>query len=229
MSDAMIGILLFALCIPIPFIMAAFLTNETKPKKNIILGVTLPFFARDDVQVLQIGTDFRRKVWFWTILLVILGVPPCFLPWFSVQMTIYFLWLIAVIMVPSFLYARANLRLKALKKEKSWFFQPYAGQTVVDLSTVGIHSKPLSGWWFVPPLVISLVPIVLAWRQGTGDELTGWIISCGSIAAMVLLSWVCYPLIFRQKADVVDEDSHVNEALTNVRRVNWGRAWIAIA
>ncbi len=229
MSDTMVGVILLVLCLPILFVLAVFLVNETKPKKNIILGVTLPFFARDDAAVLRICAVFRKKIWICTICLLFLGIPVCFFPWFSVQLTLFLTWLIVVIFVPNFLFVRAHLQLKALKKEKKWFFQQYAAQTVVDISTMGKVRKPLSAWWFIPPIIISLVPVLLAAMQYRGEDLTGWFVFCGSMAAMVLLSWLCYPLIFRQKADVVDDDSKVNAALTNVRRVNWGRAWIYIA
>ena len=229
MRDTMVGMILYLFCLPVLFVMTAFFVNETKPKKNIILGVTLPFFARDDERVAQICFEFKKKIWIASILLAALGIPISFLPYFSVQLTAFFLWLLAVIFVPNLLFARAHLRLKALKRRKKWFFQQYAGQTIVDLSTVGRTRGPLSGWWFFPPLLLSLLPALLAAVTYRGEELTGWLVSCGALFAMVLLSFCCYPLIFRQKADVVDENSAVNAALTNVRRINWGRAWIDIS
>lgn len=229
MIDTMAGWIVYLLCMPILLVMAGILVNEIKPKKNIILGVTLPYDARENAQVLQICAVYKKRVWMSVLLLMLAGLLCCLAPWVSVQITLLFVWLIAVIVVPYLMFIKANLQLKALKREKEWFSQQYAAQTVVDLGTVGLVRRPLSVWWFIPPVLISLIPAVLAMIQYSGEDMTEWIVSSVSLAAVSLLSWFCYPHIFRQKADVVDEDSRVNAALTNVRRVNWGRAWIYIA
>ena len=47
---------LYLCLVPVYFM----LRNETKPKKNIILGVTLPYEARQDAAVLAICEQFLR-------------------------------------------------------------------------------------------------------------------------------------------------------------------------
>ncbi len=37
-----------------------------------------------------------------------------------------------------------------------------------------------------------------------------------------------YRVVFHQKADVVDENTPVNAALTQVRRYNWGKCWLFV-
>ena len=111
MRDTMVGMILYLFCLPVLFVMAAFFVNETKPKKNIILGVTLPFFARDDERVAQICFEFKKKIWIASILLAALGIPISFLPYFSVQLTAFLLVIIynsSSYICVSFLYSFLN-------------------------------------------------------------------------------------------------------------------------
>ena len=54
--------ILYLCLIPVYFM----LRNETKPKKNIILGVTLPLLAQSDPRVGDIVRRFKRNVWLCT-------------------------------------------------------------------------------------------------------------------------------------------------------------------
>ena len=49
--------------LPCLALVAVLLTNEAKPKKNIVLGVTLPLAAQGDGRVLAIARRFKRSVW----------------------------------------------------------------------------------------------------------------------------------------------------------------------
>lgn len=230
MSDQWFSVIMVAVMLPVILVMAALLANETKPKKNIILGVTLPFAARYDGQVEALCAGFRKKLWLMTVPLCLLCAPMFFVPWFSVQLTWYMVWIIIVIVAPYVLYVRTYLRLKAIKREREWYPRRSAQVTTVDITAAAAPRKPLSAWWFIPALLLSLVPVILALTVYSGERgMDAWLILGLSFSAMVLLSWAIYPLIFRLRTDVAGEDSTRNTALTNVRRAAWGRAWISIA
>ncbi len=230
MSDKWFSVIMVVVMLPVIVVMAALLSNETKPKKNIILGVTLPFSARYDDEVEALCASFRKKLWGLTVPLCLLCAPMFFVPWFSVQLTWYMVWIIIVIVAPYVLYVRTHLRLKALKRQREWYPRRSAQVTTVDITTATAPRRQLSAWWFIPPLVVSLVPVVLALTVYAGERgMSAWLVLGLSFAAMVLLSWVIYPIIFRLRTDVAGDDSSVNTALTNVRRAAWGRAWISIA
>ena len=134
-------------------------------------------------------------------------------------------------MAPSFvLFARYNGRLRALKAENGWL-SPYGGTIVAaDLGAKPEElGRPLSKWLFIPPLLVSLIPCALAMASENEGERMGGLILGASFALCCLMSLFFYPLIFRQRPDVVDSDSRVNAALTRVRRYNWGKTWIAMS
>ena len=88
--------------------------------------------------------------------------------------------------------------------------------------TVGEFRQNSCSALFIPPVAVSLVPAVYGLIAG-GAERTDALLFSLPMALVCLLCWALYPLIFRQRADVVDTDSDLNAALTRVRRYNWGK------
>lgn len=220
---------LFCCTYPVLPIVFAVLGNETKPKKNLILGVTLPYAARTDPEVLATSAAFRKSLWRWAVPLTLALCTMFVLPWMSVQLTVDMVWMVLALTVPFFLRARVYRRLRALKRARGWETPGTAGVTVADLSAVGRQRKPLPAWIFLPPLALSLIPAVLALREYRGEELAAWMSVALSCALVEALGLAFYPLAFRRRADVVDGNTRRTAALTNVRRSHWGSAWLAIS
>ena len=134
--------------------------------------------------------------------------------------------LILAIFVPYFLYVRANRRLAALKRAEGWSV-PYTGAVVVDLKAAAESMPALKRRAFLPPVIIALVPLIIA--LFSGDEGTRWggIMTFGVAAFIGLMCMFLYPLILRQRGDVAGPDSGKNAALTRVRRYNWGKMLLA--
>ena len=136
------------------------------------------------------------------------------------------MWSIALLMLailaPYVLYVRANRALAALKRAEGWSV-PYAGAVVVDLKAAAEPVRALGRRAFLPPILLSAVPLVTALLSD--DEGTRWggLICCGVTAFIGLVCMLLYPLILRQRGDVAGPDSGKNAALTRVRRYNWGK------
>ena len=75
MSD-LVAIILLVLCFyPVLPIMAAVMANEAKPKKNIVIGCTLPLTAQHDPRVQGICRDYKRRIWLWSVSYTHLTLP----------------------------------------------------------------------------------------------------------------------------------------------------------
>ena len=221
MGDTAVMIIWFVIMFPCLVLVAVLLTNEAKPKKNIILGVTLPLLAQRDGRVAEIVRRFKRNVW------ISCGVSALIMAALALAGSGEFImWsialLIAALFVPYFFYVRANRRLAALKKAEGWSV-PYTGAVVVDLKAAAEPMPALKRRAFLPPIIIALVPLVIA--LFSGDEGTRWgaVIMFGATALIGLVCMLLYPLILRQRGDVAGPDSGKNAALTRVRRYNYGK------
>lgn len=229
MSDLGATIFLLVCCYPVLPIMAALMANEAKAKKNIVIGCTLPLTAQQDPRVQEICREYKKRVWRWFFIMTAALIPALLLPRFSLALAYMFILMLAA-MAPSFvLFARYNGRLRALKKQEGWA-TPYTGAVVADLGAKPEElGRPLSKWLFIPPFLVSLLPCVPALLSENEGERWGGLILGLTFALCCLMSLFFYPLIFRQRPDVVDSDSRVNAALTRVRRYNWGKTWIAMS
>lgn len=229
MSD-LVAIILLVLCFyPVLPIMAAVMANEAKPKKNIVIGCTLPLTAQHDPRVQGICRDYKRRIWLWFFILTAAIVPAFVIKRTSLALAWLFFWVLVALVMFFVIFARFNVRLRTLKAQEGWV-TPYSGAVVVDIGAKPEElGKPLSRWLFIPPLIVSLVPCVLAMVSGNEGERWGGLILGLTFALCCLMSLFFYPLVFRQRPDVVDSDSRVNAALTRVRRYNWGKTWIAMS
>lgn len=227
MSSSIFFLIMIACCYPVVPVIVGILANEAKPKKNILIGVTLPKAAQEEEAVKAICLSYRKQLRNCAILLTAVLIPVFFIPSFSVILTVWLCWLLIAITLPYGVYIQAYKKLKTLKVENRWY-TGMAQQIVVDVTVAAAIKKPISRLWFLPALMVSLIPLVAAHFMGGVDFAYGVIIGA-TAAGIVLLSVLFYPLIFRQKGDMVDANARINLALTNVRRYNWSLCWILLS
>ncbi len=212
---------------PIVIILYFMLRSDAKAKRNIVLGVTLPFAARESEEVKALCAKYKRVLGACTLTVLVLIAPAYLFQYTSVTMTYIMTWLLAAIAAPMLVAIAYNRRLKRLKTERGWF-GAYAGVTLVDTAAVE-RPKRLSLWMYAPPFLLSLLPIALELLRQGGDA--GYALIFGTLALTVLLFAFFGWAITRQRADVTDEKTELTLALTNVRRYNWSKfmalsAWL---
>ena len=194
--------------------------NECKPKKNIIVGVTLPYEAQRDEEVLALleryKAEMKRTCW----IMLAAAMPCLFIRSDGLWTMALMLWIVAVSVVFCIPYVRCNKALRRLKEARGWRRTEDAPQVVIDLKAAAEEMRWISPWWFLPPFVISLVPLLF--------DRTLWLLWALD-AAIVPLSYLCYRYLYRNRAEVVDKDSERTIALTRIRRYNWGKFWLVMA
>ncbi|OUN23049.1 hypothetical protein [Pseudoflavonifractor sp. An85] len=198
------------------------LNNETKFKKNIALGVTLPYVGRTHPQTVELLTKFRRTLR-WTCLgLLVSVVVLVLLPMSTgLSLTIWLIWIDVAMVLPFIPYVKYHKKLKALKKEQGWY--PEVPRTrVVNLTAAAQQEKHISPVQFLLPLAVSLVPLV--WGIVQQDWLMTAMFLTGPVC--VLLFWALYRWAMRRRAETVDENETLTQTLTRLRRRAWRRSWV---
>lgn len=198
----------------------AYFKSECKPKKNIIAGVTLPYSAQDDTAVLALLAQYKKDLKLTCWIMLAAAAPSLLLQGFGAFMTYWLTWTILMCLSFYVPYIRCNKALRKLKEDRGWRRTEEAPQVVTDLKAAAEEMRWLSPWWFLPPFVISLVPLFF--------ERTVWWL-WGLDAVIVPVSYLCYRYLYRNRAEVVDEDSERTLALTRIRRYNWGKCWLIVA
>lgn len=216
----------FAIVVPISGIM---LWNNTKPKKNIVLGVSFPTEALSDRTLKLIVKRFKLNLALSEVFLLFSLVMIFVLArHFSVKLTLAFVWLIVAIVLPMALFARSNCDLKELKLEEG-YRSPLQNLRVVDLKTRRSFEKPRSVKWFIPPLAVSLIPVTLAGFALQKAVARDFAIMCSVFSFIIVLSMLLYPLIFRQRLDVLGYESEKNAELARIRLRGWTILWYGMS
>lgn len=213
------NLILWVSLIWLPWLVYFMLKNESKPKKNIIVGVTLPFEGQDDPEVKALLARFQKELFWTAVLLTLVAVPGFFLPGLGLCMTVWMIWMVAACFVPNIPYIRCNRALRELKERRGWK-RLGSARPAADLSAAAAELKWLSPLWFLPPLLISLIPLPFdreLWFL--------WLI----MAAMVVLCYCAYRFCCRSRAEMVDGDTGRTVALTRIRRYYWGKSWLIMA
>lgn len=213
------SLLAWAMIVWLVPLMYSLLKNECKPKKNIIVGVTLPYEAHQDPEIQAILERFQKelKLTCWAFLAVV--VPCLFIRSFSLFITVWLIWITAVCFVFCIPYVRCNKALHWLKEKRGWRRAEHP-QAVVELKAAAEELRWISPWWFLPPFLISLIPLLF-------DRTLWWLWALD--AAMIPVFYVCYRHLYRNRAELVDEDSERTLTLTRIRRYNWGKFWVIFA
>ena len=149
---------LWVIILPVLPIIYFSLKNECKPKKNIIVGVTLPHEAQNDPSVLALCERYKKelKLTCWGFLAAI--VPCLFIQSFGVFMTVWLTWIVMVCVAFHIPYIRCYKALRQLKEERGWRHKDIT-QVVTDLKAAAEEMRWFSPWWFLPPFLLSLIPL----------------------------------------------------------------------
>ncbi len=212
-------LILWGCVIWLPAFLYVILQNETKFKKNLSLGVTLPYEAREDAEVLAILASFKKQLALACVLVTLAAIPCVCIQKIGTAMTIWMIWLLVSMVVPYIPYVLHHKKLKQLKEDRGWR-QAAPATRVVDLSGAAYNVKWMSPVIFLVPLVISLIPMLF-------DKTMALVYLID--AAMILFCWFAYRYLYRNKAELVDDNIALTEALTRIRRQSWGWVWLACA
>ena len=202
------------------------LRNSARFKKNIVVGVTFPREAREDMQVKALLTSYRRLQLACAIVLVAAALGGAATgtvrAWVGSSMFCWSVWMLVICIVPEVIYALTNRRLAALKDERGWRPRGAAAQrvTVADIGAAAQSYPRVSSIWFVLICAASLVPVLL-----DRDNVVIYLL----FVACVLMMWAIFRWCYRNRSEVVDDNTALTQTLTRIRRRAWARVFLVAA
>lgn len=221
MSGLALRILIWACIIWLPGVMYLMLRNETKFKKNLAVGVTIPYEGRSDQSVLALLARFKRQIGWVSLTMAALGTALMLLPvGLGTSLMLWGLWADLCIVAEYLPYVSCNRALKRLKAERGWR-RAREGTVAVDLGAAAQPERRLSPLHFLPPLALALLP--------AAAECLGGSRVAGAVLALNGLCVVVFYAIYRwarRQAELTGEDTDLNAALTRLRRRAWLRFWL---
>jgi len=220
----MLAVNIVMLCCLYPILPVLYFTlrNEAKPKKNLRIGVTLPYAHLADVEVEQIAEEYRRRLR--STMLILLPWPLlCFLlPGFSLGFSLQMMWLLLAIVAMHIPYLRAHKALKAYKY--SLRVETPAQKTIVDLTASAALEQPQKRIRFLPSILIGWIPFAYYLFTVPRPGKDTFLLTSGIMALLPILFLLIHGIMFRQKTEVIGEDPRLNAAITSVRRKYWTKS-----
>lgn len=206
------------------FLLSAF--TETKPNKNILLGVKLPLARQKDAQVLAIVKKYQTQLLLICAAAVLLALPLLWLPDYTSLLMFYIVvWFSGFLIAYTKLFAARMQELYALKQDNEWFV---GGVRTLNIDTEVSRQKdkmPVSVFWFLPAFLCAAASPLYLWLSKNPD-VPLW----ASLFAFVYpaMGLFMYWLYLSRPTEVFCESSEVNLACNRVWRRRWSLCCVII-
>ena len=213
----------FVTMYPVLFIVYFLLRNAGRADKAYIYGATLKKEYRTEGAVLKITEEYKKKLKKATIFLGIMPVVSFFIPYMSINLSFWIIWILVVCFFPMYYGAKANTQLRELKRKRGWY-ENY-DTSYVDLKVISIPTK-VNLKTFLIPILGSIIPVFIAFAnfQGYGYRVYPWIVA--TFGACTLLFYVTAIWTDRQKIMVISTNSDVNVNYARAKKNVWKWFWM---
>lgn len=223
--------IIFAVCLyPVLPIVYFVMKSIRKPNnKNIILGVTLPQQFLEDANVLVICKQFVKELNWYALILAILPVSFFFIPYFSINLTLWMIWLLGVISMSCWSYMKYYKKMRNLKLEKQWSIEN-TGITMVDLRSASEKIRVVKLKYILPPVILSIIPCIYEIFQTSDKDF--YFIKLIILLSLVFVSTICLVsaiLMDRQKTEVISKNSDININFNRAKKHIWASFWLWIS
>lgn len=200
----------------------------TKPNKNVLIGVTIPFLQLNNERVIEIINSFKKSNKKLTFYSIIGFIPSFFTKYVSIQLIYLFIWIAIVFYFSNRMYRIHNKKLMNLKRENNWML-PSKRVITIDTELTRIKDKmPVSFLWFIPSILLSIVPIVIELLKKDCLESSLILISLNGLFGTIIFM-IVYRVYVKKKSEVISEDSKVNLACNKVYIRTWTAGTIVAA
>ena len=192
--------------------------NGASWKKNMVLGVTLPYEAREDPEVVRILGTYRKQLRWVCGLLGLISAGGAFLRDLTTSMICWCVVFLVILAAPNVLMIRMNGKLKSCKAQMNWHGSG-AKTLRVDMSALIVYEKP-KAVLYLPPALICLGMALI--QRGL------WFIH-GLMLLMVVGCFLSAGFLYRKKSEMVDGNQELTRQLSRLRYQMWNHMWLLSA
>lgn len=191
----------------------------SKPRRNILFGITLPSEALNEDVVLNMIEEYKRKVNILIVLIILTVIPVFFIKREILAMIYFIAWsLVSSEWLVRQPYIQMNRKLKKVKKEKDWFV---GEKRVVNMDTKISKLKdkmPIPDKYMFIPIGIALIPFIISLVKYDEDlkyaTFTGVIL----MGVLIVLYFVGFKGGNRLRLKVYSQNSEINYVLNKEER-----------
>lgn len=213
---------ILAMMYPIAPIMFAILYYHRKSRKNIILGVTLPWESHKNEAVVAIQKSYAKAQKIALLLITLLYIPAILLPEIE-SMAYQMVWFLVPLVSFYVIYAYYNQKLAHWKKAQP-FAQPSEREDLEVEYRPDSKDRDPHPVWFAIPILVAWVPTIRFLLEGADRTLLLVSVISGFTP---ILCFLIYRTHFSRKKAYF-QDTETSRALYLTRTKYWTIYWIVI-
>lgn len=212
-------------CYPILFVMY-FLFRNVGNKNGYCFGATLTAELKNDPEIKVIDDEFRKTLKKYTIILAIVPLPCIFVPYMSIEFTIWMIWMLIMCFYPVILYGKANEKVTEIKRARG--FEQTNDVSYGD-TKIAVVPRKVKWFTFLPTLILSIVPVVLSYHLFEEAGFTA-VRLCIIIFALCTFMFYGFAVMTdRQKVIVISDNSDTNMNYARAKKQLWKNFWVICA
>ncbi len=227
MTISITGLILCISLYPFVLIMYVLIKNEAQSSKGIYFGVTVPKEHRKDPEIGEITAVYNRQMKHCLWLMLMFPVPALFLPWESIVVAVWMLWMTISIFIFFVPFGIANGKLREVKREKNWQTEE-ATDTEVEIKSAGMIRR-VKWYHFILQCVISVILPIWVLFGDFGPRREPLFIMELTFAGISFLFWGIAVWQDRQKTQIISSDSDVNVNYNRAKKNLYKKLWVLCA
>ncbi len=222
----MLNLIFLVTMYPALFLMWYLIQNGAKSGRHMLFGIRISKNWLSGEEADTLFLEYKKSQNKMLLILAFIPLVTFLIPYFSISLTIWMLWLFAAIGLFTVPFVRGNRKLLALKKER------LSAEKCADASPVftgNLQVRCLKKYDFAGPLLLSLFPalagIYIFCRNG--NDVIGWSVVLFSLCTPLL--FLCALLTDKTYTPNISLCSEINKSNAKECKELWRRFWITAA
>ena len=223
--DVVMTLSLLACGVPILLIVYGVMRYYSRAQGGLLFGARVEPGWTEEPEVRAIRKTFVRQMNRYALLLLVLQLGLLLIPYVSIAMTVWVIWMIAAIVVLEIPYVRANHALRRWKAERG-YVRSGEQRRLVELKGLGQLRcvRWLDFLW--PGIVCAAACAAPVWLVKETPE--KWLL-VGTLATFLLVEVIfgaAAVWMDKTRNAVISTDSRVNLNYNRARRMLWRKMWL---
>jgi len=227
-----LNIVLLVAMYPMMMAVCYFMYNSMKPKNGLAFGCTISTVRMKDETLKEIEREWETEMKRNIVITALLPFTAFFVPYVSIQMTIWTLWTFVLIVLLEWPFIKANAKVKDLKRGMGWYDKENP-EEFIELKAAGEVRRVKVGT-FIAPFAVSLLAVVvvygLAFVENDFIKNPGYVQDFAIIILMLALLNLLFLWVAQwmdcQKTEVISTQSDVNLNYARAKKNIWKDFWL---
>ena len=227
-----LNILMLIAMYPMMMIVCYMMYVSMKPKNGLAFGCTISAVRMKDETLKEIERQWAAEMKRNIIITALLPFAAFFIPYVSIQITIWTVWVFVLIVLLEWPFIKANAKVKDLKRGMGWYDKENP-EEFIELKAAG-EVRRVKVSTFIVPVMASMLAVVfvyvLTFVENDIVKNAGYVQDFGLIILMLALMNPLFLMVAqwmdRQKTEVISTQSDVNINYARAKKNIWKDFWL---